>query len=157
VNTTDKINDMDFFSKLRYTIKGPNSIGGKNDNRISKKYRDIHPSYIGKLDINVCGNSDPGTSGIITPFCKTHGLFFDDSREPESFKCLFEKDLFNYRKTNEPNKCFVSLEYENEEEYLDRINSIRDINNKFRVTRKENENTNLFYIKIKMDGIEEDI
>jgi len=57
VNTTDKINDMDFFSKLRYTIKGPNSLGGKNDNRISKKYRDIHPSYIGKLDINVCGNS----------------------------------------------------------------------------------------------------
>ena len=35
----DRTNDLDFVSRLRYTVKGPNSIGqGKNEN-ISVKYR----------------------------------------------------------------------------------------------------------------------
>jgi len=54
----DKVNDMDFFAKLRITFKGPNSLGGTNDNNIAAKYRGIDPSYIGKIDINVCGTSD---------------------------------------------------------------------------------------------------
>ena len=37
--------------------------------------------------------SDPGTSASLTPFCKTDGLFFDSSHEPESFKYEFDKDL----------------------------------------------------------------
>ena len=35
----DTINDMDFFSKFKYTTKGPNSLGGKNSNNISIRYR----------------------------------------------------------------------------------------------------------------------
>lgn len=54
----DKVNDMDFFAKLRLTFKGPNSLGGNNENNIAAKYRGIDPSYIGKIDINVCGTSD---------------------------------------------------------------------------------------------------
>lgn len=46
---------MDFFLKLKLTSKGPNSLGNKNDNNISAKYRSIHPSYIGRIDLNVCG------------------------------------------------------------------------------------------------------
>ena len=55
----DNVNDMDMFSKLKWTLKGPNSLGGKNDKNISIAYRGIHPSFIGRIDINVCGNSDP--------------------------------------------------------------------------------------------------
>lgn len=54
----DTINDMDFFSHFKYTIKGPHSIGGKNSNNISIRYRDIHPSFLGNIDLLVCGNSD---------------------------------------------------------------------------------------------------
>lgn len=79
----DRINDMTFYSKLKYTIKGPNSIGNKNSRMISAKYKIQHPSYIGVIDVNVCGTSDPGSSGMITPFAKTDGLFFDGSNEPE--------------------------------------------------------------------------
>lgn len=35
----DSINDMDFFSKFKYTVKGPHSLGGKNSNNISIRYR----------------------------------------------------------------------------------------------------------------------
>ena len=59
----DNVNDMDMFSKLKFTIKGPNSLGGKSDNTISTAYRGIHPSFIGRIDINVCGNSDPKPLG----------------------------------------------------------------------------------------------
>ena len=33
----------------------PNSLGNNNDNSISTRYRGLNPSYLGKLDINVCG------------------------------------------------------------------------------------------------------
>lgn len=92
----DRVNDMDFFGKLKVTFKGPNSLGGNNENNIAAKYRGIDPSYLGRLDINVCGTSDPGTSAILTPFCKTDGLYFDSSHEPEDFKYHFDKDVDEY-------------------------------------------------------------
>ena len=54
----DSINDMDFFSRFKYTTKGPHSLGGKNSNNISIRYRGIHPSFLGNIDLLVCGNSD---------------------------------------------------------------------------------------------------
>lgn len=54
----ETVNDMTFFSKFKFTNKGPNSLGGKNSNNIGIKYRGIHPSFLGNLDILVCGNSD---------------------------------------------------------------------------------------------------
>lgn len=60
----DAVNDLDFFSKFKYTSKGPHSLGVKNSNNIGVKYRDIHPSYLGYIDIFVCGNSDRPRSGL---------------------------------------------------------------------------------------------
>lgn len=54
----DTINDMDFFSRFKFTTKGPHSMGRKNTNNISIKYRGIHPSFLGNIDLLVCGNSD---------------------------------------------------------------------------------------------------
>ena len=54
----EQINDMTFFTKFKWTSKGPNSLGRKNSNNISSKYRSVHPSMIGRFDLVVCGNSD---------------------------------------------------------------------------------------------------
>lgn len=54
----DNINDMTFFSKFKITSKGPHSVGNHDSNRISLKQRSIHPSFLGNIDILVCGNSD---------------------------------------------------------------------------------------------------
>lgn len=122
----DRVNDMDFYGKLRVTFKGPNSLGNNNENNIAAKYRGIDPSYIGRLDINVCGTSDPGTSAILTPFCKTSGLYFDDEHEPEDFKYLFDKD--------------ISDELCNDDECLNITPVFNDVNSYFDFHLKNNEN-----------------
>ena len=43
----DAVNDMDFWSRFKYTNKGPHSLGGNNSNNIGIKYRGIHPSMLG--------------------------------------------------------------------------------------------------------------
>lgn len=91
----DRTSDMDFFRKFEFTTKGPNSLGNKNSNNIAIKYRGIHPSDIGRKDINVCGNSDPGRTGVLTPFCKTSKLFFTDKMEPQSTMLEYNNDVFD--------------------------------------------------------------
>lgn len=58
-----RCNDLDSFSALRYSVRGPNSLGSRSDRNISIKYRSCHPSYLGKLDLNTCSSSSPGLSG----------------------------------------------------------------------------------------------
>ena len=95
----DRCNDLDFFSALRYTVKGPNSIGGgsggkggmKSERNISVKYRGVHPTYLGNLDINVYSSSNPGLNGSLSPFAHTNGLYFNDEPEPQDT----EYRLFN--------------------------------------------------------------
>ena len=96
-----RVNDMDFFGKTKITTKGPNSLGGNNENNIAIKYRGIDPSFIGRLDINVCGTSDPGTTAELVPFCETHGLYFSDEYEPESMQYILEKDIIANLKCDE--------------------------------------------------------
>lgn len=79
----DLVNDMDFFNKLKYTIKGPNSQGGSTGKTIATCQRGIDPSFVGRVDLNVVGNSDPGATGILVPFIKTNGLAISDKKEPE--------------------------------------------------------------------------
>lgn len=87
----DQVNDLDFFNKLKYTTKGPNSLGGKNTQNIAAATRGLDPSFIGRIDLNVVSSSDPGTGGVLVPFCKTYGLYFSDKPEPESGKFDIEK------------------------------------------------------------------
>lgn len=54
------VNDQDFFTALRYSSKGPGSLGEHSSNAVNIKYRGIHPSHVGRLDINTSGSSDPG-------------------------------------------------------------------------------------------------
>ena len=54
----ETINDMNFFNKFKWTSKGPHSLGNKNSNNIGIRYRDVHPSFIGRIDLLTCGNSD---------------------------------------------------------------------------------------------------
>lgn len=79
----DVVNDMDFWNKLKFTIKGPNSQGGKSGKTIASCQRGTDPSFIGRIGMNVVGNSDPGATGVLTPFIETNGLAISDKQEPE--------------------------------------------------------------------------
>ena len=57
----DRVNDLDVFSALRFTIKGPNSIANsRNERNVSNRYRGTDVSYLGNIDINVYSSSSPG-------------------------------------------------------------------------------------------------
>lgn len=111
----ESVNDMSFFSHFKFTNKGPHSLGGKNSNNIGIKYRGIHPSFLGNLDILVCGNSDPGTSGLLSPFGKISGLYFDDSDEKNNFSYEFQKDLEEIEKTR--GIAYIKLDFDSENDF----------------------------------------
>ena len=117
----ESVNDMSFFSHFKYTSKGPHSLGGKNSNNIGIKYRDVHPSFLGRLDVLVCGNSDPGTSGLISPFGDISGFYFDDSEEKNNFTYLFQKDLAEELKKSNPNIVYIKLDFDSETDFYNAL------------------------------------
>ena len=54
----DKMNDLDAILKLKWTMKGQNSLGNKNSKKLISKYRVLDPSKLGIQDIIAIGNSD---------------------------------------------------------------------------------------------------
>lgn len=122
----DNMNDMDFFSKFKYTIKGPHSMGGKNSNNISIRYRGSHPSFLGNIDLLVCGNSDPGTSGVLTPFGKIKGFYFDESNETDAFRFEYAKDLEHVMA--EEHYEYIKINCDTKEEYYALLNKLSEFN-----------------------------
>lgn len=122
----DTINDMDFFSRFKYTNKGPHSMGGKNANNISIRYRGIHPSFLGNIDLLVCGNSDPGTSGVLSPFGKIDGFYFNNSKEPDDYEFDIKKDLSKL--FEEEGVEYIQITCDNKDDYYRILDDISEFN-----------------------------
>lgn len=155
----DKINDMDFFSKFRFTLKGPNALGGKNDNNISVKYRGIDPSYIGIIDINVCGTSDPGSSGVITPFANTDGLYFDKSYEPEDGIFEMEQEARRHHKKANQDKMVIDVfeNCANINEAFDLQSQFTDVMSGMQLREYEIEDSDKMYVRLNIRDEDEGI
>ena len=94
-------------------------MGEQSSKMISQKYRNIHPSYIGAIDINVSSNSDVGMSGAFTPFVKIYDkYYFTPDREPcmamynlrQEQKEFYDKIGTDQMLYNEPEVPFDSYE-----------------------------------------------
>lgn len=88
VNYKDCVNDMDALIKLKYTYKGVSGIGEKS-NAVSSSYRSVHPSHLGRVDIDSSSNSDPGITGALCPFAQLYDGHFSEYDEP----CSWEADV----------------------------------------------------------------
>lgn len=99
VNYKSCVNDMDALIALKYTYKGLSGIGEKS-NSISQAYRNIHPSHLGRVDIDTSSNSDPGVSGSICPLAKLHDGHFDEYQEPSTWKTELSKVIDLYKLMN---------------------------------------------------------
>lgn len=113
IRSEDSVNDMDMFTKLKFTRKGPNALGNKNSRNVSSSQRAIHPSEIGIDSLCTCSASDPGLTNYVNPLCETDGLFFKDSNpEPESFYYDFinEVNKIASEKTLAENTSFVVVD-----------------------------------------------
>ena len=72
-------NDIDFDARIKYTKKGPNSLGGNDMKRIPIRQRLLHPSMMGYIDISASSTTDPGQSGELSPWNDMKSFYFDDS------------------------------------------------------------------------------
>lgn len=99
VNYNNSVNDLDALISIKYTFKGPSGIGGKS-NSVSNLYKLIHPSHLGKLDIDSSPNSDPGTSGVLVPFVDISNGHFSDYQEPSTWRQDISKLMEIYKATN---------------------------------------------------------
>ena len=148
----DQVNDMDMFNKFKYTIKGPNSVGGKNQNTVAASQRGIDPSFIGRIDLNVAGNSDPGTSGVITPFCKTYGMYFSDKPEPQTGK--FEIDKLIEEFDIAEGKHVETLNINTIDEYYSLMDKCKEVNSTASINKVHKE-TEKLYINISLEEDDE--
>lgn len=93
IKSDELVNDFTALSDLYYSSKGPNSLGENSSKMISQKYRNIHPSFMGSIDINVSSNSDVGMSGAFTPFVKLYNNFyFTPEGEPDQEMYMLAQD-----------------------------------------------------------------
>ena len=140
----DRVNDLDIFSALRYTVKGPNSLGSKSDRNINVKFRGVHPSYLGNLDINVYSSSSPGLSGSCTPFAKVHKLYFDDAPEPQDQEYEIMKELAE----EDAKQGILSIEIGNNpvEYYEARMEMLKRQANNFNITYMTDEDEGMLYV-----------
>ena len=94
MKSDDTSNDMAFMNDFAFTAKGPNSLGEGNSKNIADKYRYLHPSMVGTLDLFTTSNSDCGMSGSIVPFVHLYdGFFFTPEGEPCKARYKFEVSL----------------------------------------------------------------
>lgn len=96
VNYKNCVNDLDSITALKYTYKGISGIGEKS-NAISPAYRSVHPSHLGRVDIDSSSNSDPGISGTICPLAVLYDGHFDEYREPSTWMEDVPKVIDQYR------------------------------------------------------------
>ena len=67
VHVTDFANDLDYYQLLRFTKKGPNSLGRVDKHKINFVQRQLHPSMMGIVDL-LESSKDVGQSGMISPW-----------------------------------------------------------------------------------------
>lgn len=122
IKSDELVNDFTALSDLYYSSKGPNSLGENSSKMISQKYRNIHPSFMGSIDINVSSNSDVGMSGAFTPFVKLYNNFyFTPEGEPDQEMYMLAKDHdahykeIGYDKMQTPE----NVNFDNYDEYLE--------------------------------------
>lgn len=133
VKSDDLVNDMTFLQDLAYSSKGPNSLGESSSKLISAKFRYIHPSHLGILDLNVSSNSDPGMSGAFVPFVKLYdGYYFNPEHEPCTARYEFEKSLYEYRKNEKKEKLPSAPQYKTFGTYIDYMRQHKDFENELK-------------------------
>ena len=72
------VNDLDLFvCGLKFSNRGPASLGENSGKTVSSMYRAVHISHLGKLSLNTCSASDPGMNGMLSPFIVTDRFYFD--------------------------------------------------------------------------------
>lgn len=98
VSYRNMVSDMDSMQALKFTYKGVSGLGEGSNNSIPDIYRSIHPSHIGRVDLDASSDGNPGITGTICPFAPIYDGFFEDYQEPNSWETEFLATMEEYKK-----------------------------------------------------------
>lgn len=98
VSYRNMVSDMDSMQALKFTYKGVSGLGENSNDSIPSIYRSIHPSHIGRVDLDSSSDGNPGITGTICPFAPNFDGFFDDYQEPNSWEQEFMTVMDEYHK-----------------------------------------------------------
>ncbi len=100
VSYRNMVSDMDSMQALKFTYKGVSGLGENSNQSIPDIYRSIHPSHIGRLDLDSSSDGNPGITGTICPYAPIYDGFFEDYQEPNSWEQDFLNTMDNYKNVN---------------------------------------------------------
>jgi hypothetical protein len=127
------VTDMDSMLALKFTYKGVSGLGEKSNDSIPVVYRMIHPSHVGKVDLDSSSDTNPGMTGTICPFTQTYDGFFSDYSEPNYWETEFKEVLTQYNKVSKLQEIF---EFEEKVNGVDRTEA-KTISNELAATMQQ--------------------
>ena len=68
----------------------------------------------------------PGTSGVLSPFGKIDGLYFNNSREPDDFMFDFKKDIKKIM--DEDGVDYLEIKVDNKDDYYKLLSELSNFN-----------------------------
>lgn len=98
VSYRNMVSDMDSMQALKFTYKGVSGLGENSNQSIPHIYRTIHPSHIGRVDLDASSDGNPGITGTICPFAPITDGFFSEYEEPNSWEQEFMQTMEDYKK-----------------------------------------------------------
>lgn len=150
VNYVDLPNDNDAELAIAYTYKGISGLGDQGSGAaVPNIYRSVHPSHLGRVDLDASSASDPGLSGVICPMAKVYDGSFSNFEEPNDWRDFYNSTINELRNMNNiveslsfKQKMGLSYDYvkddmvkETIETYRRLIPALIDINGKIDYTR----------------------
>ena len=150
VNYVDLPNDNDAELAIAYTYKGISGLGDQGSGAaVPNIYRSVHPSHLGRVDLDASSASDPGLSGVICPMAKVYDGSFSNFEEPNDWRDFYNSIINELRNMNNivesisfKKKMGLSYDYvkddmvkETIETYQRLIPALIDINGKIDYTR----------------------
>ena len=131
VDYVDLVNDNDAELAISYTYKGISGLGDQGSgNAVPIVYRFVHPSQLGRVDLDASSSSDPGLSGLICPMAKINNGSFTDYKEPNGWKQFYLeimselRSLYGMQQAIDLKKrCGLSYDYVKEDMVRETIES----------------------------------
>lgn len=100
VNYKNLVSDADALYALKFTYKGVSGIGEDNNNKgssVPPAFRRVHPSHLGRVDLDTSSATDPGLSGMLCPLADIYNNSFSDYEEPNTWREKSDELLREYR------------------------------------------------------------
>ena len=100
INYKNLVSDQDALFALKFTYKGVSGIGEDANSKgssVPPAFRRVHPSHLGRVDLDTSSATDPGLSGMLCPLADIYDGSFSDYDEPDSWREKSDELLRNYK------------------------------------------------------------